>query len=448
MTRRFKFGGLGHRGKAITWAIATSLGSKVGTALLQLIAVPIALKTLGAREFGFFATISLGISWIGLLQLGVGPALAHGISKARASASHGESKSSEREYFTASFYLLPALAFFGAIACGMIIQLVPAGTLFGSDYAGAEEVLRPAGWLGVAIIGLQIALSGTERARDGYLEAHVNNLWGALGNFVAAGMLIFGVAYFPHVEFLMFAVLGCPALAKVANTIHLLIQRPYLLPQAGAFRRAVARELLSDGVVYSISISLPTLAQSTCMMFAVARLGGPEAAAEYYILMQLCVQLLGVVMMVTTPTWPAVADAKARGDAGWIRSAAKRVLGFSLAWGLAAWAGLSLLGPWLVPIWLKGEVVISRVDLVAFGAFFVAHAWAHANHMLLIGMGKVRASMNFCILLALAMLVPGTLGMLWLGCPVFSGGWSRRRYALMDGFFPPCSPAASANWTP
>ena len=69
---------------SIRLAVVTSFLSKAGTILLQLLSIPIAVRVLGREEFGLYTTVNLTLSTVSLLQVGVGPALTHGLSNARA----------------------------------------------------------------------------------------------------------------------------------------------------------------------------------------------------------------------------------------------------------------------------------------------------------------------------------------------------------------------------
>ncbi len=72
------------RDRSIKLAVVTSFVSKFGTILLQLISVPIAMRVLGRAEYGLYSTVSATLATMSLLEIGVGPALTHGLSKARA----------------------------------------------------------------------------------------------------------------------------------------------------------------------------------------------------------------------------------------------------------------------------------------------------------------------------------------------------------------------------
>ena len=72
------------RDRSIRLAVVTSFLSKAGTALFQLLSIPIAVRVLGKEEFGIYSAVNVTLGTVSLLQVGIGPALAHGLSKARA----------------------------------------------------------------------------------------------------------------------------------------------------------------------------------------------------------------------------------------------------------------------------------------------------------------------------------------------------------------------------
>jgi O-antigen/teichoic acid export membrane protein len=420
------------RNHAVRRAVATSLMSKAGTALLQLVSIPIAIRILGLEVFGIYSTIAMGICIVMLLQVGIGPALTHGISSALAH----DSRSQERSYYTTAFFIILTLAVVGATLVSCILAFVPIPVLFGQEYAPHVDVMRPALWLGLGIIMLQFVLSQTERTREGYLEANINNAWGAAGNFVGAFALAFGISSFPSIEYLLLCIFGSNVLAKLGNTIHLLVQRPWLIPLPHLFRRAMARSLFSDGVAFSLSSTVSGLVEFNACALIIGHLAGPAAVGIFNIFIQIDLILIGFVVMITTPTWPAIVDALARRDIGWILVAARRLRLFGSAYCLAAMAGLVILGPLLIPLWLGPEVEIPRLTLFAFACFFSIGAWNHIHHSLLIGMGKVKPAAVYILLEAITLLGPATVGLVHFGLPGLFCGLALTKLLITGIAFP------------
>jgi len=390
------------RNRAIQSAVVTSLASKVGTALLQLVSIPIAYRVLGPEAFGLYASVAMAVGTVVLMQFGIGPALTHGLSRA-----HAENNPQlEREYFSTSWFLMLGLALLGGSVISILLKAVPLTFFFGEKYRGLEDQMMPALWLALGIILLEFILSHTERAREGYLEVYINNLWGAAGNIVGAIAVGVGIHFQPTIEFLIIAVYGSHVFAKGGNTIHLLLRRKNLIPKLSLFRRKLARTLFSDGLAFTVSHSLTTIIEVNCCSLIVAHMAGPKAVGTFLILTQLSTFMLGFILMFTTPIWPSIVDAYSRKDFPWVRKTLRRLWLLVLAYTLAGVVGLTFLGPILIPLWMGPEFEINWMILLPFSLYFLARSWAHANQAMLIGVGMVRRSAVVALAETLLLLIP------------------------------------------
>lgn len=374
------------RNLSIRSAVLTSFLSKAGTALLQLLAIPIAIRVLGREEFGLFTTVTLTLTTVSLLEVGVGPALAHGVARANAMGDTVR----RRELASTAFLMMAVIALLAGALLAAVLIKVPLPVLFGDGYAGREAAMRPALWLGLGLFLMLFLLNLSERLREGQLEVAKTNLWGALGNLVAAAAVGIGVLFVPQVWFLVLAVNGSVVLAKLANTATLWWKHPDFIPKWQAFRMPLARHLFRDGLSFAAATLLTGVVEYNLCGWMVGRAGGPRDAALYGIFVSLSVMQLGFVIMLTAPTWPAIAEALARGDREWAARAARRLQAYGLAVGACAALGLTTLGPWVFGIWLGPEFAdTSRGVLACFGFYFAAHVWRHIHHTLMIGTGQV-----------------------------------------------------------
>ena len=374
------------RSRSIRLAVATSFVSKAGTILLQLLSIPIAVRVLGRGEFGLYTTVNLTLSTMALLEVGVGPALAHGLSKARAAGN----ESRQRELGSSAFFLLLGIAALAGLILSAVLLSVPISTLYGAEYAGRESALRPALWVGLGLFLCILILNLTERIREGHLEVATNNLWGASGNVLAACLVGVGIWWVPQVWYLVLAVHGAMVMGKICNTLTLLGKHPLMRPSSRFFRKDVARGLFADGLSFSTCCVITGVIEYNLCGWMVGRTGGPAQIALYGVFISLTVMQLGFVVMLSTPTWPAVAEALARGDLPWARAAAKKLYLFGGGFALCSMIGLVALGPWILPIWLGQEFSnLERSLLACYGLYFVAHVWRHLNHAMMIGTGQV-----------------------------------------------------------
>lgn len=400
------------RDRSIRLAVVTSFLSKAGTALFQFLAIPVAVRVLGREEFGVYAAVSITLSTVSLLQVGIGPALAHGLSGAKARGRGNEA----RELSSSAFFLTTGLALLAGLLLGAVLLQVPLPAIFGAEFAGKEHVLRPALWTGLALFLMLFVLNLTDRVREGLLETSANNLWGALGNVIAAVAVGAGVYFVPQVWFLVLAVHGSLVLAKLCNTVSLWRAHPEVRPAWAAFRPALAKSLFGDGLAFSAATLVTGVVEYSLGGWLVGRVGGPSASALYSVFIQLTVMQLGFVMMLSTPTWPAVAEALARGDVPWARRAARKLYLFGGAFALCAFGGLVLLGPWGFEVWLGKEFAgTPRTLLACYGLYFVAHVWRHLNHAMMIGSGQVGKLARIQFVESALVAVAAVLALRWGG---------------------------------
>ncbi|MEO5716803.1 MAG: hypothetical protein ABIT37_25210, partial [Luteolibacter sp.] len=289
-----------------------------------------------------------------------------------------------------ALFLMLCVSLLAGLALATILSSVPLSSLFGHSYAGKEDVLRPALWTGLGLFLLYFILNLTERIREGHLEVASNNLWGAAGNVMAAAFVGVGIWFVPQVWFLVLAVHGAMVLGKLCNTVTLWKKHPLMVPSLKFVRPAMARLLFSDGMAFSTCCLVTGVIEYNFCGWMVGRTGGPAAVALYGVFISLTVMQLGFVVMLSTPTWPAVAEALARDDRPWARKAAKRLYLFGTGFAVCSALGLALVGPWVLPLWLgKDFTGIGRVLLGCYGLYFVAHVWRHLNHTMMIGTGQV-----------------------------------------------------------
>ena len=270
------------RNRSISSAVLTSVGSKVGTVLLQFASIPIAIRALGDLDYGLYVTIANLIGTVILFQIGVGPALTHGISRALSK----KDDLLEKQYFSTSWFLLFALTVIAGLIVVVVFNNVPLTRFFGDKYAGLEDRMMPGLWLGLGIVLLEFLLGHTERAREGYLQVHINNLFGTAGNILGAVAIAVGIHFFKSIEFLILAVFGSRALARLANTIYLFWQRPELLPRFLHLKVALGREILSDGFAFTVSQSITSIVEFMGCTFLIAHILGPVSVGYFGIFIQ------------------------------------------------------------------------------------------------------------------------------------------------------------------
>lgn len=414
-------------------AVGSSLLSKMGSVVLQLVAIPVAVAVLGFEKYGVFAALSAAFACLGVSGIGVGPGLTKAIARTHAAGNEVD----ESAYFTTAMLLLSLTGLLAGIAVYCVLAFIGATTLFGQQFAVYQEVIITCAPMLGLLVFFETVLGVVERTQAGYQEMHRANLFGAAGNLGGGILLLVGIHSFPNIPFLVIAVLGMPTLARLCNAVQLLgWHRRYLLKHGLHFVGGKARELLADGMAFTASQAIAPLLMREGAKLIASHVGGPVAAGIFTVLNQMSTFLGGFITMISAPLWPALMDASARHDYAWFDSARRKLVMGVMAYVTVAAVMLTLTGSWLIEKWLGGHVHVSQMVLLGFACFYVAMAWAHVNYICLTGLGILAGPAILSMIEAVGAQFTAWLGMQWFGIPGLLGGLTVAILAVTAWLFP------------
>lgn len=399
------------RNRSVKSAISTSLASKVSTAVLQLASLPVAARVLGREEFGIYATVSTVIVAVAMLQLGVGPALAKGISEASAE----DDKKREASFYRTGAVLIGLLILggFGIVSC--VLTFTPITILFGETYAPWQSQMTSALWCGAILMAGQLLVAHTDRVREGYMEAASVNASSGLGNLCSALIVALGISHFPSVEFLLLSIFLPNIIARLVNTALLLRKRPYLISTPGGFSREIMKILIRDGISFTATSFVVFMVEFGVCALLVGRWLGPSEVALFHVLKALRTAFLGFLKMVGTPVWAALIDARKQDDQDWTQTAIRRYRFYLLTLSAAAGVVLIALGSYLLPLWYGEEFGASRLIFAALAAFLFATGWRFIHRTIAIGLGQLSETVRPILFGLAAELTLAVIGLNWLG---------------------------------
>lgn len=182
------------RGRALKLAAITSVGSKLGSVILQLIAVPVAIGVLGKEQYGIYATVLVFYAFLQLAECGLLGSLSRRITMAAASGD----RNAEHSILYSGVIMIGALGCIGIAVMALVLSNVPLTTILGDGYAGYESEIYRAVAVAAVVSILYLVTYCFAAARYAYQEAHYYNLWGTLGNVMGGVLLITGIHIFSH----------------------------------------------------------------------------------------------------------------------------------------------------------------------------------------------------------------------------------------------------------
>jgi O-antigen/teichoic acid export membrane protein len=375
------------RAGRVRLAFFTSVGSKALGLLVQFLAVPLAVRSLGPERFGLYTMLVSALVWIDLGRLGIGP----GLTRELALAWNRDQRECERTIFSnAMFFLIGMAGLIGiALLAGYHVGAEHLNVVFGPSverYRG--EIVT-----GIAVVGLflvaQVIFSAGEAARSAYQDDFINNLMNALAN-LASLLLVFWVAlWMPTIWAFALAVFGAIALGKGVNLALLLGKsRPYLFPRWRHIDRGSFRLLLGSSIAFWVA-QIAVLLMHNLSLVQLGQSIGAQELTPFAVVFRLLQLFSTAVLMISMPLWPAITDAAVRGDHEWIVTSYRRLVAMALLFSAAVAVGIALLGSTLIPLWAGATVQVDPMLATLLGAYFVIWMWNHCHSTVLFGLGRL-----------------------------------------------------------
>jgi O-antigen/teichoic acid export membrane protein len=317
--------------------------------------------------------------------LGLGPGLTLGIARAAARSDRQEAA----RLFLVALLMMVAIA---TLLLGGAVVLGVSGVLdrLVTDGLGAvpDQTSLALGCM-VLLITAQLIVAVPEAAQLGLQNQHVTNLWAGIGSaaaivaMVGLGSRVTSVAAFVIVS------QGPQIAARAANGIWFVLRRGFLLRPSELQFRAHARPILTSGVAFVGFQVASYVGFNVGLLIMAAKVDADAVALGGVIVRGLLLQVAGLALL-TTPTWPAIANAVARGERMWVRRAYRLLAmggaGYSL---LVALTILVAFEP-LIGIWTGDRPADNPALRWLLATYVVVNGWAHVNAMTLVGLGAVR----------------------------------------------------------
>ncbi|WP_440980286.1 lipopolysaccharide biosynthesis protein (plasmid) [Sphingomonas pseudosanguinis] len=375
------------RAGRVRLAFFTSAGSKALGLLVQFLAVPLAVRSLGPERFGLYTMLVSALVWIDLGRLGIGP----GLTRELALAWNRDERERERTIFSNAMFFLFGMA--GLIGIALLLGYHAGAAHLDVVFGPSVERYRGEIVAGIAVVGLflvaQVIFSAGEAARSAYQDDFINNLMNALAN-LASLLLVFWVAlWMPTIWAFALAVFGAIALGKGVNLALLLTRsRPYLFPRWRFVDRGSFRLLLGSSIAFWVA-QVAVLLMHNLSLVQLGQSVGAQALTPFAVVFRLLQLLSTAVLMISMPLWPAITDAAVRGDREWIVASYRRLVTMALLFSGAVAIGIALLGSTLIPLWAGATVQVDPMLSALLGAYFVIWMWNHCHSTVLFGLGRL-----------------------------------------------------------
>lgn len=341
---------------------STSFLAKALTIVISFVSVPLTVHYLGAERYGIWLTISSLLTWMALTDFGIaGNALINVI----ADADGRDDRELAREYSASAFWALTGISGVLGLMLTTMFQHIPWQAVFRVSDAVSRPELQLACGLALLIFALNLPLNMLNSIYSAYQDGFVSNMWSMASNSVALLSLVIVTQLRGGLPALIIATFGTRALVSTANAIYLFWSRyPWLRPKLSAVRWVRIHRLFKLGSKYLVT-QLANLGIYQSQPMIITQLLGPSYVTVFVIAYKIIAVPIDLSYIATTPFVSAYAEAKARGDWRWIRSAFKNSTFACLAVGIPVTVGIALAGKLLTRM-LAGPQAVPDWSVIAW----------------------------------------------------------------------------------
>jgi O-antigen/teichoic acid export membrane protein len=383
---------------AVRGGAAWGVGARVLGAATSILVLPIAVRSLGAAQFGALGVVLGVVAILQVADLGA----ANAVIRPLAGALGRGDLTSARELVGSARWLL--------VLAGAGVALLGGATVLVGDLdrrLGLEGTPGIEGALAVVVVAMAVGLPLTlgPAVLLGAQRAASLGRWRILtAVLVLVAVVVAAAAEADLIGFTVAVVVVPVAVAAVQQ--RLVLRSTGLV---GASRptaeRTTESQLLRAGAAFFLLQLAAVFAYNTDPFIISWRLG-PEAVTDYLVpgRLFLFIQSLGVIA--TVPLWPAFADAFARDDHRWIAATARRwLLWVAVGTGGAALVAVAV-GTQAVELLAGDEAAAPSLSLLlGFATWAVLGAVANLVAMVLHAAGRLRIQVAWSMVMVTANLL-------------------------------------------
>ena len=384
--------GNSERSAALNRNVVGLFGRKIGTIVVSLITIPLALSYIDKSEYGVYITLVSVVNWFALFDLGLGNGFRNKFTEALA----------RKNQVLAKTYV--STAFFSMLSISVVIgvgYLILRSTVDAQGFIGATDVDKRAfeysvdivviGFLAQFVLKITtIALLADQRAAESGMISFIGQI------FALLALLLFSWTSEGSLINAALAMSLGPACASGAAFIYYFSGRyKNFSPRIEYYSKHYLKDIVQLGLMYFVTQVAGIVVFSTDNIL-ISRYFGPSDVTDYYIAFKYYNVVIAAQSIINTPVWSAVTKAIQESDYQWITSIVKRL---AKLWLLYVSVGVVLLlgSSYTYSFWI-GDAVQPVYSLqIVMLLYMLVATWIRGYSEIINGSGKIRLSMYHAI---------------------------------------------------
>lgn len=385
-----KFKNTDGRSKKMYKNTAAMMFIKGASILISLMSAPIMLHHVNRADYGVLLTLTSIVSWVGMMDVGLGNGLRNTLPKMLAENDFmGAKKAISSSY--------AALALYVGLLIGVFLLVSPFVdwlNVLNSPTSNVHEINGLATVVFIAFC-LQFLLGLIYSILFAYQMPALQSIltFGSQGlTFIA---LVIQVYVFNITSVFQIGAVNCimpPALLLIASIILFVTKLKNVSPTYKLIDLRSVSGILSLGVKFFV-LQIITIVLFQANSIIITRVVSPEAVVEYNMAFKYISVLTMVFNIIITPVWSATTDAYVRSDFDWIRktlSISRKVCFLIIGVGFI----MALFSKHVYALWLGKDSIDISYTTTAFVLLYISFEMLYKVYGTIInGTGKVFAQM-------------------------------------------------------
>jgi O-antigen/teichoic acid export membrane protein len=347
------------RYRRIAAATVSGVVGKGSSLLASALTIPLAVRYLGAEGYGLWVTISSAATMFLVMDIGIANTLTNLISEAYALDDRQKAVTS---FSTALWVLISisTLLGLGAWAAWPHIHWVAVFHVLNPGLA-AETSRAMAVTFVLFLVALPAGLAA--KVLGGYQEMHAANLFAAAGSLLGLAGTAAVIAAHGSLPWMLAAFAGAPVVANIGCLLWIcLIHKPWMRPALRHFDPAIINSIFRTGSQFFI-IQVAGLVVFNSDSLIISHYLTPAQVTSYNVTWRIASYITAVPILLVPTLWPIYAEANARGDLQWIRSAYVRTRRLTLTIVATGCVSMLFAGKVVIRFW-AGQAAVPGTHLL------------------------------------------------------------------------------------
>jgi O-antigen/teichoic acid export membrane protein len=366
--------------------------------IVSFISVPLTVGYLGRDRYGVWVTISSLLIFLSFADLGLGGSLLNALSDAYGH----EDRVAAKRYVSSAFWLLCVIAVVLWIPFAGAHRWIAAELFSAGEIPSIRDESGTAVLVAITIFFINFPLNLYAQVLTAYQQRTIVNICAILtsvGNLVA---IIAAIALKGGLVWLVLGYSGCGLLVSVITSLWLYCYaKPWLKPSVQSVELRLVGSLFRSGWRFLVT-SIFWMVNLQTDNIIISHFLGPGEVTPYSISYRLFSYAVIFQSFAVVALWPAYTEAKARGDAPWIRRAFMANLLFSILSSLPLTIVFVVLGQQIIR-WWAGESAVPTFSLIVWMAIWnLMLAIMSVPNFLLYALGRLTGMTVYGTIAALA----------------------------------------------